>query len=143
MCSSDLSGVVAPALLGTGDPSIHGGALTIYNGAGKGGKVVIDLPASAWLRSGTTDAPTYKFASSTGPISSIVLRNGLLQIKGKGAGLLPLANAPQGWVAMRLRTGFTRPLCANAQAASPTVDTTSRFDSVKAAPIPATCPAIP
>lgn len=137
------SGVVAPAMLGTGDPSIHGGSITIYNGEGKTDKVVVDLPASGWLRGGTTTAPTYKFASKVGPVTSVVLRNGLLQVKGKGAGLLPLSNAPHGSIAVRLRTGYTPALCAKAPAASPTVDTTARFDSVKGAAKPIHCPPVP
>ena len=136
------SGVVAPAPLTQGDPSIHGGSITIYNGEGKTNKAVIDLPATGWTRGGTATAPTYKF-KGTGAIGVIDLRNGLLVIKGKGAVLLGLANAPQGSVAVRLRVGFDPAMCAKAPALSASVDTPARFDSAKSAPKPVVCPPVP
>ena len=136
------SGVVAPAPLTQGDPSIHGGSITIYNGEGKTNKAVIDLPATGWTRGGTATAPTYKF-KGTGAIGAIDLRNGLLVIKGKGAVLLGLANAPQGSVAVRLRVGFDPAMCAKAPALSASVDTPARFDSAKSAPKPVVCPPVP
>jgi DNA-binding beta-propeller fold protein YncE len=145
------SGVTVPAWDSNADPTAAGAtgggaSLTLF-GAGSTSPVVIDLPANHWTRTGNTTKPAYKYSdkkSVDGPITSISLKDGYLRLKGRGAALYSLADAPQGSMTVRLDFyGLT--FCGVAPAAAPATsyDTTARFRAVKQAAAPALCPATP
>ena len=70
---------------------------------------------------------------------------GGLTIRGNGASLFSLSQAPQGTMALRVELGSGPELCAAAPARSPAAsnDNTARFIGVKPSAPPAVCPAVP
>jgi DNA-binding beta-propeller fold protein YncE len=143
------SGVVVPAFGSSSDPTTAGATVVIYQVGGSTGELVtLNLPAANWSQTGTAAKPGYKYRDPQGiqgPINSAVLRNGRLTIRGRGAQLYPLADAPQGTMALRMNLGGSLTWCAAAPARTPSVsfDTTARFEGVKNSPAPASCPALP
>jgi hypothetical protein len=145
-------GAYSPAFGASGDPTLLGASgggavLTVYYPGGTE-KVVLNLPASAWSRIGTNVSPGYKYRDTqrlVGPISQVVLKNGKLSLSGKGAGLLGLAGAPHGSIAVRLRLGTGVEFCAVGPAKAPVSsnDTAAKFVSVANASAPLICPAVP
>jgi hypothetical protein len=145
-------GAYSPAFGTSGEPTLLGASgggavLTVYHPGGSE-KVVLALPASAWTRIGTTVSPGYKYRDTKrllGPISQLTLKSGKLSLSGKGPGLLGLANAPHGSIAMRLRLGNGVEFCAVGPAKAPVAsnDTTAKFISVSNASAPAVCPPVP
>lgn len=136
-------GVVPPAWGSSGDPADHGGTMTIFNPSGATASVELDLPAIFWTRAGTTAKPGYRYRNPGGPITAVTLRNGVLSVRGKGAGLYPLSNAPQGRMGVRFRLGTDQELCT--VALSGTSDSTAKFNAVRKGPppVPGTCPPVP
>ena len=124
------SGVAVPAWGSDGDPTTGGAAgggaiLTIYNPAG-GSPVEVMLPAARWVRTGTAERPGYKYTDrfrEDGDVSSAMLKNGALSVRGRGASLYPLADAPQGSMVVRLEVGAGLGYCGLASATAPENDT--------------------
>jgi hypothetical protein len=145
-------GAFSPAFGTTGDPtqlgaSGGGATLTVYHPGGSQ-KAVVHLPAGFWTRTGTNVSPGYKYRDSKrvlGPITQVSLKSGKLSLSGKGAGLLGLAGAPHGSIAVRLRLGNGVEFCAVGPAKAPVAsnDTTAKFISAANAAAPTTCPAVP
>ena len=73
------------------------------------------------------------------------IRNGTLSIRGSGAGMYQLDNAPQGGMAVRLKLGGELEFCAAAPPKAPATsnDTTTRFVGVRNTYAPAFCPVVP
>jgi DNA-binding beta-propeller fold protein YncE len=144
------SGVVVPPWGSNGDPTPGGGSgggavLTVYRSDGAQ-FVEIALPAARWERIGSQSKPGYRYRDrqrTDGPISTITLRAGKLGIRGKGAGLYPLAAAPQGEMALRLELGSDAELCTAATPKAPASrhDTTAKFNGERTTP--ASCPRVP
>jgi YVTN family beta-propeller protein len=141
------SGVMVPPWGSNADPSPAGtggggATLTIY-GTGQS-PAVITLPALRWVHSGSATRPAYKYSDKKvvdGPITSVLLKDGLLTMKGKGAALYSLAGSPQSSVVVRLDfPGLT--FCGVTDALPPATsnDTTSRFRGVKNGVVPTVCP---
>jgi hypothetical protein len=145
------SGVVVPAPGSAADPTSAGanggGAiLTIYRTDGGTDKIELNLAAGRWKKGGTAAKPSYSYSDSKhadGPITAISLRNGTLSIRGNGAGIYQLDNAPQGGLALRLELGGAIQLCATAPPKDASNDTTSKFVGVRNSNAPVTCPPIP
>ena len=142
-------GVVVPGFGSSGDPTLGGAVLTVYRVGGSASDVVtIPLPASRWETIPSPANPGYKYKDPQrvdGPIKTIVLRDGRLTVKGSGADLYSLANAPQSQMALRLKLGTGPEMCASAPAKSPSAsnDTTTRFVGVKPSAPPVVCPSVP
>jgi YVTN family beta-propeller protein len=141
------SGVIVPAWDSTGDPSLGGARLILYRADGSE-VVTIALPAAHWERAGSASRPGYRYRDRErvdGPITSITLRAGKLTMRGKGAGLYPLAGAPQDVMGLRLELGSGVELCTAAPAAVPAAsnDTATKFSGERGAPAPAVCPRKP
>lgn len=138
--------VVPPAAAGPGDPTLGGGALTVYDAAGTGEQTTVPLPSAGWSLLGSPSRPAgYRFRSS-GPITSVVVKTDQIAVAGGKAGwTYSLAAPPQGRVALRLALGSARPWCAAAPAKPPASlnDTATRFVAQPKSPPPATCPALP
>ena len=142
--------VTPPALGSAGDPMQHGATLTVYNAAGlTPDAVTVLLPAgTGWTAIGQGG---FKWKSTTGPITSVVIKQGQLQVKGGKSGWgYTLNEEKQQEVAVRLTLADGRGWCASALAkasgnpASTTKnDHVDKFQSLKKAPPPADCPAIP
>ncbi|MBY0278828.1 hypothetical protein K2Z84_26125 [Candidatus Binatia bacterium] len=145
------SGVVIPAPGSAADPTSAGanggGAiLTVYRTDGGTDKVVLPLAASRWKKTGTASKPGFSYSDTGhagGPITSVALRNGTLTIRGNGAGIYQLDNAPQGGLALRLELGGTVQLCAAVAPKDASNDTTSKFVGVRNSNAPAECPPVP
>jgi hypothetical protein len=140
------SGVVVPAFGSAGDPTTGAAVLMVYGGAGN--RVTLTLPAANWTHTGSAAKPSYKYADkrrASSPISAVTVKDGSLQVRGKGGALYALSNAPQGTVTVRLQLGSGAMLCAAAPAKEPssTNDTTARFNGARHAPPPPACPAVP
>jgi hypothetical protein len=144
------SGVIVPAWDGAGDPTSSGATggsatLTLFRADGSA-SIEIPLPASHWERTGSATNPGYRYRDRdqvNGPISSVTLRAGKLIIRGKGAGLYELDDAPQGEMALRLELGTDSEMCTSAPARQPTAkhDTTAKFNGERATPV--SCPRVP
>jgi hypothetical protein len=140
------SGVVVPPFGSAGDPTTGGAVFMVYGGGGN--RVTLTLPAANWARSGSATKPSYQYADkrrTSGPITSVSVKDGTLQVKGKGGALYTLANAPQTDVTIRVQLGSGTMFCASAPAKEPAAsnDTTEKFNGVKQTPPPADCPHVP
>src|SRR5262249_51041768 len=145
--------VTAPPFGTDGDPTAQGaaeggGSLTIHGGTPGNAVVEIALPASGWTRLGNVTHPGYRYRdkrNAYGPISSVLLRNGHLLVRGRGAGLYHLASAPHGSMTVRLEVGARTGFCAVASPRSPVLpnDSTSRFNGVRNVSAPDRCPPLP
>jgi len=147
------SGVTSPMFGSDGDPTSFGGAgggaeISVHGGQPGNDVLTIVLPASGWLRTGVGSNPGYKYSDKrnlNGPISSVVLRNGRLKLRGKGAALYSLADAAHGSFTVRVELGARFGFCATAPAKLPagTNDTTERFNGTRNSPAPGQCPPLP
>lgn len=137
--------VVAPAPESAGDPSIFGGTLTVYNGAGGGERIDIDLPAENWTRMGILTDPRYVFASAT-PVWKVYVKGPKISVRG-GKNLWPytLDEASQGAIAVRLTLGSDLTWCSVALPAPPTSenDQPNKFRALRLQPAPDDCPPLP
>jgi len=99
---------------------------------------VTTLPAAGWSVVGAANAPKgYRFASATGPIQRVTLKNHRIVIRGGRAAFgYTLDEAAQGSVALRLRLGSGNIWCTDAGA--PKTDRAGKF-KVKNAPAPPAC----
>ena len=107
---------VAPVALSESDPTVHGASLEIYRPDGSPEEhLVIELPAAGWTAIGPDAARGYRYkapANGTEADVRIRLKNGLLKIVGKGAGMPSLQNAPQGGLSLRFLLGSETQYCA-------------------------------
>jgi DNA-binding beta-propeller fold protein YncE len=132
--------IVVPARGSAGDPTFGGADLVVRNSAGlTPDDFVATLPAAGWSVIGAATAPKgYRFASATGPIQRVTLKNHRLVIRGGRAAFgYTLDEAAQGSVALRLRLGTGNSWCTDAGA--PKTDRAGKF-KVKNAPAPPACP---
>jgi len=147
------SGVVVPAPGSAADPTTAGASgggatLTIYRTDGGTDKVVLPLAAARWKKTGSATKPGYQYSDSKrvdGPIAAVSIRNGTLSIRGNGAAMYQLDNAPQGGVAVRLELAGELEFCAAAPPKTPATsnDTTAKFVGARNTPPPAACPDVP
>jgi DNA-binding beta-propeller fold protein YncE len=147
------SGVVLPAQGGDGDPTLHGASLIIYRPDGGGTTVTIPLPSSNWSARGGTPAKRYVYSDPKGllgPIRSVQMSATTLAVRGIGAELFSLENAPQGAMALRLQFGSEIQLCAAAPArktgnppSSHRHDDWLHFTGAPNTPAPSPCPPLP
>jgi hypothetical protein len=151
--------IVVAARGAAGDPTpggASGGGATVevYNSAGSGEKVTVVLPASGWTAIDDSQTPRgYKFksASSTDPITRVIVRGNLLRIRGgKGNWGYTLNEPTQGRVAVRFRAGTGVTWCADSPAktsgnppSTASNDRVDKFSGARRTPPPATCPAVP
>ncbi len=140
--------ILVPAAGGSGDPTLHGATLQLYNAAGGSERLTVSVPAAGWTASGSG----YRFkGSAAGVALTITIRRDKLSIAGKGAGLAySLASPPQGRVAVRLGLGSAPPWCAEVPAKASGVppstakfDRVDRFDGRPLTPAPLVCPDMP
>ena len=140
------SRIVPPARGGSGDPTLGGAVVTVYNAAGlTDDDVRVVLPASGWKVSGGA-APTYRFRSADpdAPISSVQVRLDGLVVKGGRSGWTYTLDEPsQGGVALRLQLATGARWCAVAapKGTKASNDRVDHFVGVGAAP--AFCPPRP
>jgi YVTN family beta-propeller protein len=140
------SRIVPPARGGSGDPTLGGAVVTVYNAAGlTDDDVRIVLPASGWRASGGA-TPTYRFhgADPDAPISSVQVHPDGLVVKGGRSGWTYTLDEPsQGEVAIRVQLGTGTRWCgvAAAKGTKASNDGVDRFVGVGAAP--AFCPPQP
>ena len=145
--------VVPPAAGSGGDPTLHGGVLTVYNAAG----LTLDLVAlplaasgpgagAGWTRVGTTSSPRYVYtsASANGPVARLVVKpDGIVLRGGKSGWGYTLDEAAQGQVALRLQLGDAPPWCAVIPANAARQDRPEVFIGRRNAPVPVACPPLP
>ncbi len=147
------SGVVVPAFGSDGDPTSQGAAgggaqVTVHGGAPGNPVLTLSLPAAGWTRSGSATKPGYKYAdkrNTNGPITSVSLSGGKLKVRGRGAALYSLAQAPYGSMTVRLEVGARTGFCAVAPAKDPDDrnDTPAKFEGERNMPAPSRCPPLP
>ena len=145
------SGVVIPAPGSAADPTTAGASgggatLTVYRTDGGPGKVVLPLAAARWKQTGPASNPGFAYGDNKrvdGPISAVTLRNGTLVVRGNGAGIYQLDDAPQGGLALRLRLGDALEFCAAVPPKDASNDTTSKFVGVRNSAAPVDCPPVP
>jgi hypothetical protein len=139
---------VAPARGTAGDPTINGATILVYNSAGSGEVVAVDLPASGWVTLGTATRPLgYRFRARSAPIGTVMVRNDGISVSGGGETWgYTLNEASQGSVAVRLKMGTLGVTwCAEAGRApyQARYDVVDRFLGMTGTPAPAACPALP
>jgi len=145
--------IAAPAPGSTGDPSLHGATLVVYDAAGSGEVVTIALAPAGWSRAGSTAKPRWVYRATTpsDPVSRVVLAADVLTVKGGRAGFGYSLDEPrQGRIAVRLVLGTATALCAAAPARtsgsppSPAkFDRVDRFTGAPGTAAPPTCPQVP
>jgi hypothetical protein len=126
--------VVVPARGASGDPTVGGAVLDVYNGAGSGEKVRVVLPASGWTPYGNPVAPAgYRWTapSRADPVSRVTVRANRLRIRSGGASWAYTLDEPaQGAVALRLRLGAGTPWCARVPAKASGTAASTAYDHV-------------
>jgi hypothetical protein len=142
--------IVPPAFGSTGDPTLSGAILRVYNSNGSGEEVTIDLPASGWSKTGSSGY-RFKGTDPNGPVSSVQVKADLISIKaGKSNWPYTLDEPSQGRIAVRLTLGTAVDWCADAPAKAsgrpPTTaknDLQDKFIAAPKAPAPLSCPPPP
>jgi hypothetical protein len=135
-----------PEANGALDPTLGGAGLIVFAvGDSFAEAESFDLPAASWQRTGSGASSGYRYRDANGSIKTVVLRNGRLTIRGDGASLYSLADAPQGEMGMALSLGSGLGFCASAPARAPAskYDSPTVFTGVKGETVPATCPDVP
>jgi hypothetical protein len=106
--------IVPPAFGSSGDPTLHGAVVTVYNAANGTDIATVVLPAAGWLRLGTAGY-SYRSPSPTAAISSAKVQADRMQLKGGRASFTYTLDEPaQQRVAVRLALGSDRYWCAAA-----------------------------
>jgi predicted esterase len=133
---------VAPLALSESDPTVNGATLEIYRPDGTpADHFVVELPAAGWTAIGPDAARGYRYkapANSAEADVRVRLKNGLLKILGKGAGMPSLQNAPHGAVSLRLLLGSTTQYCASTVAGRE--DSTRQYRAEPQTILPSGCP---
>jgi len=142
--------VVVPLPGSSGDPTLAGATLQVYNAAGIApDSVNVLLPASHWTLSGTPAKPrgfVYKDAGgSAGGVYAVAVKRDTITIKARrSAWAYTLDEPAQGRVAVRLGLGLDPPWCAAASAKStPQNDQVDKFTGLPKTPPPPSCPPTP
>jgi hypothetical protein len=135
--------IVPPAPGSSGDPTLGGATLTVYNAAGSPEAVEVALPATHW--SATGSGYLFRNRDAALAITNVKVRKDQLVLKGgKAAWAYTLDEPAQGRVAVRLTLGSARPWCAEAPARTgASFDTLGKFLAQPNTLPPASCPAVP
>jgi hypothetical protein len=150
--------VVVPARGAAGDPTPGGpgggGALLeVYNSAGSGEKVSVQLPASGWTAyddSATPRGYRYKSAASTDAITRVIVKANQIRVRGGRSGWgYTLDALSQTSIGIRLRLGTGIPWCTDVPAktrgnpaSSASYDHVDKFVGGRVPP-PPSCPPVP
>ena len=141
--------IVPPAIGSAGDPTLHGGVLTIFNVAGPPQSATYVLPAERWRIIGTPEKfKGWHFHDDTpedGPIVRVFVKPEKIFVSGgKGSWTFLLGPVPQGRLAVRLALGSDDGWCVEAPAKPPfeVYDTAKRFAGLKGS-IPSSCTPVP
>ena len=141
----------APAPDSAGDPTLFGGTLVVYNGAGGTETFMIDLPAASWRMEGdAVNGYRYVF-SSTPPVWKVYVKEAKLSVRGgKAQWLYTLDEPSQGAIAVRLTLGTAVTYCSVAlprvsgnPPSSAAYDRPNKFQAVRLQDAPADCPPLP
>jgi len=143
----------APAPGSAGDPTLFGGTLVVYNGAGGSESFTIDLPAEKWRVEGDTSTPggyRYVFAS-TSPLWKLYVKGPKLSMRGgKTQWLYTLDEPSQGAIAVRLTLGTAVTYCSLAlprvsgsPPSSASYDRVNKFQAIRVQAAPDDCPPLP
>lgn len=133
---------VAPVALSESDPTVYGANLEIYSPDGSAeDHLVIELPAAGWTAIGPDAARGYRYkapANGNEADVRIRLKNGLLKIVGKGAGMPSLQNAPYGRLSLRFLLGSGTQYCATTVAGRE--DSTRQYRAEPQSIVTSACP---
>ena len=143
------SRVMPPAAGSSGDPTLHGAVVVVYNSAGSGEEATVALPPNGWRLLST--GYRYTGLTSTDPITRVLVKGDYIRIRGgKENWSYTLNESSQGRMAVRLQLGSAAPWCADAPAKAsgnpPSTATNDRVDRFVAQPktvAPGACPPIP
>jgi DNA-binding beta-propeller fold protein YncE len=130
----------------SGDPTIEGATLWIYNASGTGESVRIFLPAKSWRR--TKYGYQFRDPRSDAPVSRVSLRRGSIRIRASESIGYSLDEPRQGRIALRLTLGVAVQWCAETGArlqgrARRAADRPGRFLGEGSAVAPDSCPQVP
>ncbi len=135
--------VSPPAFDSTGDPSLHGATLRIYNASGSGETVTVVVPGGpGWKRTGA-GGYAYKNPDTNGAVRKLQIKRDLLKVSGGGASWgYSLDEPTQGQVAVRVTAGSGPTWCAVAGTPPfvPRRDEPGRYQAASKTPPPAACP---
>jgi hypothetical protein len=143
----------APAPGSAGDPTVFGGTLVVYNGAGGSESFTIDLPAASWRLEGDASVPggyRYVFAA-TPPVWKVYVKGTKLSVRGgKAEWLYTLDEPSQGSIAVRLTLGTAATYCSVAMPrvsgsppSSAAYDRPNKFQAARLQAAPGDCPPLP
>ena len=152
--------IAIPPFSGSGDPTIVGATLVVYDSGGlTTDTVTVSLPptspdGSAWTRLGPPTSPQgyrYKGKNPNGPVARVTVRADSISIRGgKASWSYTLNEAAQGRVAVRLLLGSGAGWCADAPAktsgnppSTANNDKVDRFVGQPKTPAPGVCPSLP
>jgi YVTN family beta-propeller protein len=152
--------IVPPAPGSSGDPTLHGALLVVYNAAGLTTDLTVvsldpvgALPGEGWSRlgsGGSFNGWRYKGKNPSGPVSSVIVKADSITVRGGRANWgYTLNEVRQGRVALRLELGTSR-WCAEIPArqsgnppSTANNDHVDRFVGQLRAGAPAICPPLP
>ena len=146
--------VVPPLPGSSGDPTIGGATLQVYNADGTTTDAVsVSLPAGGWSALGSPSSPKgWRFrGDASASIRSIVIKKNAIVLRGgRSTWAYSLDEASQGRVALRLQLGTGNTWCTatppDSKGSPPSTlaaDHPGLFKAGGLAPVPASCPALP
>jgi hypothetical protein len=143
----------APAAGSAGDPTLFGGTLVVYNGAGGSESFTIDLPAASWRVEGDTSVPGgYRYVfKATAPVWKVYVKGPKLSVRGgKAQWLYTLDEPSQGSIAVRLTLGtevtycsLALPRVSGSPPSSAAYDHVNKFQATRLQAAPDDCPPLP
>jgi YVTN family beta-propeller protein len=109
--------VVAPLPGSSGDPTVGGATLQVYNAAGLSGDLAtVNLPAGGWRALGSVSSPRgWRYRDTTGAVRSLLVQTDRITVRGgRSAWTYSLDEPEQGIVALRLQLGGDPGWCTQA-----------------------------
>jgi len=143
--SAPTNRIVPPPANGSGDPTLFGAELRVYNATGAtADDVTVPLPSGWSVVGGPSSFKGYRYSNPAGPVRAIKVVNDKITVKGGGAGWPYTLDEPaQQAVAVQLRLGSGVTWCASAPAkpsATSQNDRVDRFVGEPKSPPPPSCP---
>ena len=138
--------IVAPVSGASGDPTLTGATLRVYNPITHADDVTVPLvtgPDGTWTTNGSGSVFKWKGLNPDGPVKRVILKADKLTIRaGKALWAYTLGEASQGSVALRFQAGSGPVWCAQAGQSGfpPRFDVQDKFTAMKKTPAPAVCP---
>jgi sugar lactone lactonase YvrE len=141
--------IVVPAQNGSGDPTLFGGSVTVYNTNGGDDFITVFLSHTNWSRLGTGPSPSgwlYRSPDPDAPIRTVRVRASEITVRGGRQDWVYTLDEPsQERIGLRLLLGTSAEWCTEAGQPGfpPSADEVDRYTAQRRTPPPPSCPGLP